>query len=211
MQIRINDYIIDVIITYKNNKNIYMRVKEDLKLYITCHRLVSEKQINKLIKENEKSILRMYESMLKTNNYNDGFHYLGQQYTVVTDDNIKQVQIDDDFIYVKSKKMLDKFYKDECQRIFSKRVKEISQYFPYLPKFTLKIRFMKTRWGVCNRGNNTVTLNSELLKKDPDLLDYVIIHEFSHFKHPNHSKEFWDEVAKYYPNYKLARKRLKEV
>ena len=70
---------------------------------------------------------------------------------------------------------------------------------------------MKTRWGVCNRSNNTITLNSELLKKEITLLDYVIVHEMCHFKHPNHSKDFWNEVSKYYPYYKLARKKLKEV
>ena len=53
---------------------------------------------------------------------------------------------------------------------------------------------MKTRWGVCNRSNNTITLNSELLKKEITLLDYVIVHEMCHFKHPNHSKDFWNEV-----------------
>ena len=68
---------------------------------------------------------------------------------------------------------------------------------------------MKTRWGVCNRGNNTITLNTELLKKDIDLLDYVIIHELCHFYEPNHSANFWNWVAKYYPNYKEARKRLR--
>ena len=70
---------------------------------------------------------------------------------------------------------------------------------------------MKSRWGVCNRGNNTITLNKQLIKKDISLLDYVIVHELCHFKYPNHSKYFWNEVAKYYPNYKLARKQLKEV
>ena len=68
---------------------------------------------------------------------------------------------------------------------------------------------MKTRWGVNNRGNNTITLNSELLKKDIDLLDYVIIHELCHFYEANHSPRFWAWVSKYYPDYKLARKRLR--
>ena len=69
---------------------------------------------------------------------------------------------------------------------------------------------MKTRWGVCNRRDNSVTLNSELIKYDLTKLDYVIVHELSHFIHFNHSKSFWNLVEKYSPNYKKIRKDLKE-
>ena len=69
---------------------------------------------------------------------------------------------------------------------------------------------MKTRWGVCNVRDKIITLNTELLKRDIDLLDYVIIHEMCHFYEANHSVRFWQKVEKYYPNYKLARKRLRE-
>ena len=55
----------------------------------------------------------------------------------------------------------------------------------------------------------TITINTELITKDVHLIDYVIIHELSHFKHMNHSKEFWQYVEKVYPYYKKARKELK--
>ena len=45
MEVNIGPYNIEIIIVYKKNKNIYMRVKEDLKLYITCHPLVSKKEL----------------------------------------------------------------------------------------------------------------------------------------------------------------------
>ena len=69
---------------------------------------------------------------------------------------------------------------------------------------------MKTRWGVCNTKNNNVTLNYELYKYDIGCLDYVIVHELSHFIEANHSKKFWMVVEKYYPNYKEMRKKLRE-
>ena len=78
-----------------------------------------------------------------------------------------------------------------------------------IPYPNLKIRKMKTRWGVCNRKNNNVTLNSELIKYGYDQIDYVITHELSHFVHFNHSKDFWMTVSKYCPNYKKIRKSLK--
>ena len=69
---------------------------------------------------------------------------------------------------------------------------------------------MKTRWGVCNIRDNSVTLNTKLIEYDIEKLDYVIIHELSHFIHFNHSKAFWNQVSIYTPNYKQIRKDLKE-
>ena len=43
-----------------------------------------------------------------------------------------------------------------------------------------------------------------------EVIDYVIIHELCHIKHHNHSKDFWDEVEKYMPEYKTHRKWLKD-
>lgn len=210
MQINLGPYDIEVQIIRKNNKNIYFRIKNDLKLYIYASYLVSKKELLKLIKDNEKSIIKMYEKMLKIIEYEKNFYYLGDKYDIIFDENSSCVIFDNQTITVKNQQMLDNFLKKETKRIFEQRVEKLQELFNYLPSFSLRIRKMKTRWGVCNRKNNIVTLNSELIKKDISLLDYVIIHEFCHFKHPNHSVNFWQEVAKYYPDYKNARKRLKE-
>ena len=123
---------------------------------------------------------------------------------------IKNIHFNDEYIYYPNEKKLNKFIKDECIRIFDNEVARCKSCFKDIPEFTLKIRNMKTRWGVNNRRDNIITLNSELIKKDIDLIDYVIIHELCHFYEANHSKRFWDQVEKYYPKYKEARKRLKE-
>ena len=47
-----------------------------------------------------------------------------------------------------------------------------------------------------------------LIHYKPELIDYVIVHELSHFKFMDHSSNFWNEVSKHYPNYKKARKEL---
>ena len=69
---------------------------------------------------------------------------------------------------------------------------------------------MKTRWGVCNRKDNVITLNTELIKKKVDLIDYVIIHEMAHFYEGNHSRKFWKIVEEACPRYKELRKALKK-
>ena len=63
----------------------------------------------------------------------------------------------------------------------------------------------------CDRdGEKLIKLNSELIKYSINEIDYVIVHELSHFIEFNHSKNFWKYVKKYYPNYKEAQKVLKE-
>lgn len=209
MQKEIDGDVVEVVIIYKNNKNIYLRFKEDGKLYATCNRFVKWETIEKLIDDNIEKITKMHRSIQKTNENNLFFNYLGKQYTICYNENVKSPYFEGDMILVKNEKALQKFYQKEMVRIFTSEVERIIPYFNNIPKFTLKFRNMKTRWGVNNQGSNTITLNTELLKKDIDLLDYVIIHELCHFYEPNHSVRFWHQVEKYYPKYKEARKRLR--
>ena len=210
MKTIINDIPIEVEIIRKSNKNIYLRVKDDLKLYITCPYLFSKKEIEDIIEKNTYQIYEMYQRQVKTSQKEEFFNYLGKSYVVVIDATRDEVGFDEEFVYTPSKEMLDKFYKDKCLEFFEEEIAKCRQCFSSLPNFTLKLRKMKTRWGVCNKKSMSITLNTELIHKDVSLIDYVIIHELCHFKYMDHSKQFWSEVEKYYPYYKLARERLKQ-
>ena len=206
MKITLDDITLEVIINRKKIKNIYFRVKEDLKLYISCNILCTNSYIEKLIIKNKKDIIKMYNNML-SKEIEDGYiYYLGNKMKYVYD---KKILIDEDIIYGPSIDKIKEYLKKICINIFNQRLNSIKIQFDNLPEFKLRVRTMKTRWGVCNKSSMTVTLNTELIHKDVTLIDYVIIHELCHFKYMNHSKSFWDEVEKYYPYYKLARKRLK--
>ncbi|MGN1370822.1 MAG: M48 family metallopeptidase [Candidatus Coprovivens sp.] len=209
MFVQLGDYKVSLEIEKKKNKNIYFRFKDDGTLFVTCNKFFSEKEILKIIQKNEKSLLKMYETAKKKQEKNLSFYYLGKPYTKVFDENVKKVYIEDDMIYAKNSKQLEKWYKEECFRVFSERIDECLTMFKDIPKFSLKIRMMKTRWGVNNVTKRVITLNSELLKKDVSLIDYVIIHEICHFYEANHSSRFWKQVDIRYPDYKLARKRLR--
>lgn len=211
MQVELGNYLIDVEIEYKNNKNLYIRFKDDLKMHVSCNRFVTKNKILSVINENQKSLLKMYERQLKENDNDVFYYYLGEKYTICFDETIKKAIIDGNMIFVKDKKMLDKFTKDNTIKVFQERLDKCALTFDNLPKYTLRIRKMKTRWGVNNRGNNTITLNTELIKKDVTLIDYVCVHELCHFLEANHSEKFWYQVSLRYPYYKRARKMLREV
>lgn len=67
---------------------------------------------------------------------------------------------------------------------------------------------MKTRWGGCNRRAGNIRINTELVKKPKDLLDYVVLHEMLHLIAPNHDERFLALLAKHYPNWREARQEL---
>lgn len=208
----LNDEEVEIVVIKKKNKNIYFRVKDDLKLYITCPIYVKEKEIIRLIDENKSSLEKMYikqrDKILPSNVQ----MYLGQKFKIIYDEAKEDVMIDNlqNIIYVKDEDKLEDFLMQECDRVFKEEVDKCKACFRKLPDFTLKKRTMKTRWGVCNRKNYTITLNTELITKDIDLIDYVVIHEMCHFFEGNHGKAFWNLVSLAYPRYKEARKRLKE-
>lgn len=209
MQYKVGEYICNVYIEKKNNKNTYIRVKDDMNIYVTTNYLVSNKQIIKLLDNNYDFLLKMLEQKKHKIEKNELFYYLGNKYDIIYLDG--KLEIYDDRIYVKDKLTLDRWYKKQIKQIFNERLEyNYNLFTENIPYPNLRIRKMKTRWGVCNRKTNTVTLNSELIKYDIAKLDYVIIHELSHFLHFNHSYNFWKQVEKYCPNYKKIRKELKD-
>jgi predicted metal-dependent hydrolase len=73
----------------------------------------------------------------------------------------------------------------------------------------VSIRSQKTRWGSCSvRGN--LSFNFKLLQHKKSTIDYVIIHELCHLIEMNHSKNFWQLVEKFCPDFKTLRRELKK-
>lgn len=64
----------------------------------------------------------------------------------------------------------------------------------------ITIRNQKTRWGSCSSKGN-LNFNCLLMLTPPDVIDYVVVHELCHRKEMNHSRAFWEEVAKILPGY----------
>ena len=186
------------------------KIKDDLTIYVTTNYLTSKREV-KIILDNEKEFLRKALSRVrKKMEKEELFYYLGKKYDIikVPFDNI---EIDDGKIYVKDDKMLLNWLKKEIKRIFTERLMYNYDLFDEdIPFPKLKIRSMKTRWGVCNRRDNSVTLNSKLIEYSLHEIDYVIIHELSHFVHFDHSREFWETVRLHMPDYKKAVAILKE-
>ena len=205
MKYELDDKIYNVIIKKKGNKNTYIRVDENNNIVVTTNYFITSNKIKKILDDNIKFLNKALNKEKR-----EGFYLMGKKYDIIVDENIKNIEIDNNIIKVKSLKYLNNWYKKEILKIFKDRLDfYYNKFDENIPYPILKIRTMKTRWGVCNRKVKSVTLNFNLVKYDYDCLDYVIVHELSHFVHFDHSKEFWNTVSKYYPNYKIIQKKLK--
>lgn len=211
MKYKINNQEYDVVIEKKNNKNTYIRVKEDMKIYVTTNYFVSKSYIKTLLDNNTDYLEKMLTKRKNQIEKEDSFYYLGNKYDIILVSSFNEVEIDNNKIYVKDSKTLEKWYKKQMIELFQNRLEfNYHRFEENIPYPNLKIRNMKTRWGVCNKKTKTITLNSNLMKYSVTALDYVIIHELSHFIHFNHSSNFWNLVSKYCKDYKKIRKELRD-
>ncbi|MBQ7105084.1 MAG: M48 family metallopeptidase [Bacilli bacterium] len=211
MYFKLHDDLYEVEIVKKiSTRNTYIRVKDDLTIYVTTNTFVSDREIEKLLKKSTDSIEKMINQKRKKEEYENNFYFLGKKYDIVYT-NDASITLGNGKVFLDKRIDLDKWYKKEASRIFKERFDyNFEKFTRKIPYPTLSIRKMKTRWGVCNTKDYKVTLNLELIKKDISCLDYVINHELAHLIEANHSKKFWAVVEENYPKYKDTRKLLKD-
>jgi predicted metal-dependent hydrolase len=106
-------------------------------------------------------------------------------------------------------RLLKGWLKDKAVRVLPDWLERISRKTG-LPFQKLTIRDQKTRWGSCSAKKN-INLNFRLIFLPVHLVDYVMIHELCHTQVLSHSSTFWKLVASFYPQYKEARKQLREM
>ncbi len=191
-QIELNEKQVTVkLVNKKNVKHCYIRVlKEDLieiksNIYFSLYdaKILVEKRKNWL----ENAIKKVSKNAL----LEDEFLYLGE---------VKKLQ---DY----NIKNLDKFYKNEIEKILPNIVETFSKKMDLYPT-SISYRKNKRTWGSCNFKNG-LNFNILLMKFPLEIMQYVVIHELSHIKHKNHSKNFWNLVEKYCQNYKQIEKEFK--
>jgi predicted metal-dependent hydrolase len=192
-QIEINKIIVTVKLENKKNiKHCYLRIlKVDL-IQIRANKYFTIFDAKELINRKkewiESSILKMSEKTIN----DDEFLFLGET-KKYEDYKIKNI---------------DKFYRAEIEKILPQKVDEYSKKMNLFPT-SISYRKNKRTWGSCNYKNG-LNFNILLMKFPIEVMEYVIIHELSHIKHKNHSKNFWNLVAFYCPNYKEVEKSFKK-
>ena len=103
---------------------------------------------------------------------------------------------------------LENWYKETLNSYVKKKL-EVFKKLMDVDYEGFSIKLYKNRLGACTHSGK-LSFNWKIAMMPIDIINYIIIHELSHLKHFNHSKEFWKYVEKFCPNYKEKENWLKE-
>ena len=107
-------------------------------------------------------------------------------------------------------RVMTEWYRGELRRVLQSATRRCMQ-TTGIEADDFRIKNMKTRWGTCNIPQRRIWVNLQLVKKPPECLDYVLIHELVHLVEANHTHRFHEWVEKYCPTWREAEKALKEM
>lgn len=216
----------------KNVKNINLNVKPDMTIVVSANEEVPLDYILGFVRNKAPWIVKNMnyfkdvqpEHTLKKE-YVSGetFKYLGKQYRLKVEEVNKEegVKYYQGFIhlYVKDKnnlgrkeKLINEWFRNRAKLNFKESLERV---FGVIEKYEvvkpeIHIRTMKARWGSCIKEKNIILLNLELIKAPKFCIDYVILHEMTHFIYENHHSDFYNFMTSLMPDWKERKEILDE-
>jgi predicted metal-dependent hydrolase len=217
-KVNINNLEIEYNLIFKNKKNISIKIDGEGEIHVFSPKGISYEYINKVIIEKSNWILKTLKKINKTNIIKENkILFLGEYYNlVIKESKLHNIYIDNKNLVINSLCLEDEYIRNEIMNWYRKlatdiignRVMEISNKILLKPSKII-IKNQKSLWGSCN-SKKEIRLNWRLVLMPYFVIDYIIIHELCHIIHMNHSKDFWDLVKQYCPNYKESKNWLKE-
>lgn len=215
-RILFNDQWIEYQIIYKNIKSVYFKV-ESGHLIVKAPYSISQSFIEDHLHLYQDKLLKQINHFLPLYDYQpDGYVYIfGESYHLVMRDvGKKQCQIHDHDLYVyhsQLEQIVELFLRKMLLDYIEERVIYYLAHDFDLDMPQIVIKKYKARWGSCYYKENKISFNLYLIHLDKELIDYVIVHELTHFLEANHSSHFYHEIEKRMPDYRNRQKRLKEI
>jgi len=227
MKVLIGGRELPVQITRKKMKNITLRVSKEGEIRISCPWYAQPSEIMNLIYANEAWILDQQLRRQKENTINtegtsgSEIYWLGEAKQVsYRQGRQDRFRIDGDMalftLKEKSDERIEKAFRREANRTILDLAKERRAVWDELicranglkePEITM--RYMTSKWGVCYTRKAKITLSTRLIHYPVECMEYVLLHEYTHFLVPNHSSRFYAIVERYMPDYRQRKKLMK--
>lgn len=219
-------------------KNISIRILNPLEIIVTAPTLVDQRYLDEVILKKAPWILKQLHTLAQrpeppipiSFQSGDTIHYLGEPYTLIVKikgaDELSSsrravsLERNDRIFYLSMPQHLTDTISPSIARDIFKQwyikngnqvlIERLELYCPAMGVRPLKIclKEQKRRWGTCT-GKGAIYLNWRLMMAPLSIVDYVLVHELAHLKHPNHSKQFWSFVESILPDYKLRKAWLR--
>ena len=230
-QLEINGRILEYTLERKKVKNLNLRIRRDGSVYVSANKSVPLDYIENFLRsksdfiskavEHYSEIVSRKESPKK---YVDGesFRVLGHDLRLKVLRGAKnEVKSDGVFITLRMK---DPFDTEMKERVFRKWLTTVCRetvtklceaVYPKFRKYgidfpEIKFRNMVSRWGSCMPGRKTLTFSYALATVPVACIEYVVMHEFTHFLHLNHSPDFYRQLAVFMPDWRERKKLLEK-
>ena len=202
-----------------NRKTLSLSVDIFGRLIVRAPKRYSDERIFAFIRQKENWIIRQKTKMqgagtrLPSENL-DGYTLtlLGKP-CIITLTNAQFVQYDgeNNRLFVpktNANQRLVKWLKENAERIFAQATAKAAMEMGVTYK-SISVTSAKTRWGSCS-GKDAIHYSFRLIYAPKEVVEYVVYHELAHVRHKNHSLQFWREVEKYCPAWRIYRGWLKQ-
>ena len=197
------DYIVNV--EKKRVRNINYRFR-DGQFYVSAHPLVSKHQIIKGLDKFANSLIN--RSKKRSLAFDEDYVYiLGERYQY---SGVSKITLTNgDVISYSNKEDLERKLKKYFLSIVTSRVRYFESIMN-VPTYKVRVQKMRSRYGSNSKHTHTLNFSTVLLHYSLDIIDSVVVHELAHYFVYNHSKDFYNVVYKYCPNYKYVQACLKK-
>ena len=227
-KLQIEDQDISIELQYGFRKRLTLTVYPDQRVVARIPYGLSKRKVETYFQKKSKWMIKHLEHFKnnppeREKKYIDGEEhaYLGNNYKLNLVSGSTLVKIVNDTFVLRlrdphdkkqAEAIMNRWYRKEAIRVMTPRFHEMVNNLQHLdlPKSTLRFYKMKRRWGSCS-SKHVITLNTELIKKDINLIDYVIVHEICHLKVPAHNKAFYSLLGSIISDWKERRATLNKI
>ena len=218
---------IDIDVIRKNIKNIYLSVyppdgrvrlavpekmnDEAIRIFIVSKLAWITKQRKKFITQ-ERQTERKFIS--GESHYYFGTRYLlnivettGKQHAELRNNKYIDLYVRPESSAGKRGKILSDWYRQSLKKVIPDCIKKWEEIMGVTVN-DWGVKLMKTKWGTCNVRDKRIWINLELVKKNPQCLEYIIVHEMVHILERHHNEKFKAYMDKFLPNWKNIKDEL---